>query len=129
MIGVGIDLIETSRIRKSVGNPRFFKKIFSELELQELKKKQFNIQSISARFCAKEAFAKAVGLGFRDFSFRDVQIFQDTLGKPYVCLDGKAKELFESPDYEFSVSLTHTKNYASAVVICNTKNEESGFNV
>lgn len=123
MISVGIDLIETSRIKKSIQNPRFLNKVFSSLEIQKLKEKNFNVQSISARFCAKEAFSKAVGLGFRKFTFRDVQIFQDELGKPYIVLDGKAKELFDNSNYEFSVSLTHTKNYASAVVICNDKSK------
>lgn len=123
MINVGVDLVETSRIKKSIQNPRFLSKVFSNIEIQKLEEKNFNIQSISARFCAKEAFSKAVGLGFREFTFRDVQIFQDEFGKPYIVLDGKAKELFDNSNYEFSVSLTHTKSYASAVVICNDKSK------
>lgn len=123
MINVGVDLIETSRIKKSIQNPRFLSKVFSNIEIQKLKEKKFNVQSISARFCAKEAFSKAVGLGFREFTFRDIQIFQNELGKPYIVLDGRAKELFDNSNYEFSVSLTHTKSYASAVVICNDKSK------
>lgn len=121
MVNVGIDLVETYRIKKSIQNPRFLNKVFSDMEIQKLKEKNFNVQSISARFCAKEAFAKAVGLGFRKFTFRDVQIFQDSLGRPYIVLENKAKELFNNSSYEFSVSLTHTENYAGAVVICNDK--------
>ena len=123
MISVGVDLIETSRIKKSMQNPRFLTKVFNNLEIEKLKEKNFNVQSISARFCAKEAFSKAVGLGFRKFTFRDVQILQDELGKPYIMLEGKAKDLFNNSNYEFSVSLTHTKSYASAVVICNDKSK------
>ena len=123
MINVGVDLVETSRIKKSIQNPRFLNKVFSSLEIQKLKEKNFNVQSISARFFAKEAFSKAVGLGFRKFTFRDVQILQDELGKPYIMLEGKAKDLFNNSNYEFSVSLTHTKSYASAVVICNDKSK------
>lgn len=121
MISTGIDMIEISRIKKSIKKPRFLKFIFSKEEIDFLKKIKFNVQSISAAFCAKEAFAKAMGSGFRGFSFRDINIFHDDLGKPYISLSGNAEKLFSSNILEISLSLTHTKNYACAVVVCINK--------
>jgi len=109
-------MVEINRIRKSVKNPKFLSLVFGEKENFEIQKK-FSVQSIAARFCAKEAFSKAVGLGFRGFSFKDVEVLHDNLGKPYISLEGSAKKLMKNENYEISVSLTHTKSYASAVVV------------
>ena len=111
-------MVEISRIRNSIKNPKFLKFIFSSEEIKELEKKNFSVSSIAAAFCAKEAFSKAVGTGFRGFFFKDVQVFHDNLGRPYIVLKGKAKELFEGSINNISLSLTHTKNYACGVVLC-----------
>ena len=115
---VGMDMVEISRIKRSAENKRFLKFIFSEKELAEHTERNFNLSSIAAAFCAKEAFAKAVGTGFRGFGFKDVQVFHDSLGKPYISLSGKAEELFSKDIKSISLSLTHTKNYAAGVVLC-----------
>ena len=116
MISVGIDMVEISRIKKSMTNPRFFKVVFSEAENEALQEK-LTAQSVAARFCAKEAFSKALGTGFRKFGFKDVQVFKDTLGKPYIVLSEKVKPLLDKSNYEISLSLSHTKYYACAVVV------------
>ena len=116
MISVGIDMVEISRIKKSMTNPKFFKVVFSEAENKALQEK-LTAQSVDARFCAKEAFSKALGTGFRKFGFKDVQVFKDTLGKPYIVLSEKVKPLLDKSNYEISLSLSHTKNYACAVVV------------
>ncbi len=125
LISVGIDTVEIDRIKKSIQTPRFFKVVFSELEIQHIQKK-LNPQSIAARFCAKEAFSKALGTGFRGFGFKDVQVFQDYLGKPYIVLSEKLKSIMGNCIYDISLSLSHTKSYASAVVIIekNSSNKE-----
>lgn len=118
MYSVGIDMVEIARIKKSMKNPRFLKFILGEEEYKELESKKFISQSVAANFCAKEAFAKAVGTGFRGFNIREVQILRDNLGRPYIFLTGKAFETWGKGEYKFSVSLTHTKELASAVVVC-----------
>lgn len=118
MFTVGVDMVEIPRIKKSIKNIAFIKSFFGREEIKEFEKKKFNAKSIAASFCAKEAFSKAMGTGFRGFSLKDVQILHNGLGMPYIKLCNTAKEKFGDSIKEISVSLTHTENYACAVVIC-----------
>lgn len=117
MVSVGIDLIEIKRVKKTAENPRFYERILGNNEFEQLKKRNFPIQSIAANFCAKEAFSKAIGTGIKNFSFSDVEVLRDDTGKPYLKLSEKLKSLLGDNYINFDVSLTHTKEYASAVVI------------
>ena len=114
-------MVEISRIEKSMKRPGFLKFVFSEEEMFYFEKKNFPCQSIAAAFCAKEAFSKAVGTGVRGFKLKEVELLHNDLGAPYISLKGNAKKLF-SGITNISVSLTHTKNYASAVVLCENIN-------
>ena len=119
MILTGIDIIEISRIKKSIQNPRFIDKIFSEEEQKELllkKNKRNKIESIAARFCAKEAFAKAIGTGIFNINLREVEILHESTGKSYIKLTGNLYKKYKNS--EISVSLSHEKTYACAIVIC-----------
>ncbi|HHW46515.1 MAG TPA: holo-ACP synthase [Clostridiales bacterium] len=117
MLSVGIDLIEIDRIKQSVENQKFISRVFGEHEQFELLRKQNNIQSYAAAFAAKEAFAKALGTGFRGFSLNEIELLHDELGAPYLKLSGRALEIAEEKRLRFSVSVTHTDNYAAAVVV------------
>ena len=121
MATVGLDMIEITRIKKLILKKGFLEKFFGEEEVLELKNRKFIAQSVAANFCAKEAFSKAIGTGIRNFKLKDVQILRNELGKPYIKLSGSALKIADSNKYIFDVSLTHTKDYASAVVICEIK--------
>ena len=71
--------------------------------------------SAAADWAAKEAFSKALGTGVRGFELNEVSCLRDELGAPYLVLTGKAKQAAEG--LAFSVSLTHTAELASAIVI------------
>jgi len=111
-------MLEISRIKRSMKNKRFLKFILGNEEYIQLEKKKFPVQSIAANFCAKEAFSKAVGTGMRGFGIKNVQILRDEIGKPYIFLTKSALKIAEDKNLDFSVSLTHTKTYACAVVLC-----------
>lgn len=127
MVSVGVDMVEISRIKKSMQNARFLKFILGSEEYSQLEQKKFPIQSIAANFCAKEAFSKAIGTGIRGFGIKNIQILRDDIGKPYIFLTGNALKKAEDKNLVFSVSLTHTKTYACAVVVCFNKNHQGGF--
>lgn len=114
---VGIDMVEVSRVGKSLTKPRFIERVFSKEEFELCQSKTNPVESLSARFCVKEAFAKALGTGVRGFNLNEVSTLNDAQGCPYVVLTGKAKALAQGLD--ISVSITHTKDYASAIVIIN----------
>ena len=120
MIYTGIDLVEIDRIRRSIKNPKFLSRIFSSQELKFFSQKAFNEATIAANFCAKEAFAKALGTGMRGFSLNEVSILRDSVGAPYISLEGKAKEIVAEKKLKLSVSLSHTRIYATAIIIAFT---------
>ena len=117
MILVGIDLVEINRIRKSMENPRFCSRVLGRAEYSQLKMRGFPVQSVAASFSAKEAFSKAIGTGLRGFLLADVELLRNRDGKPYLKLGGIALEIAEQRNLKFTVSVTHTKEYAAAVVI------------
>lgn len=117
MTELGIDLIEISRIQKAMRNNHFILRVFGADEQRELKVRRNIYPSAAACFAAKEAFSKTLGTGIRGFSLSEVQLLHDSLGKPYLHLSGRAQLLAKEKCLKsFSVSITHTKEYAAAVV-------------
>lgn len=117
MLSVGIDLVEIDRIQRAMKNPRFCRRILGGTEYQQLEERGFPPASVAVSFCAKEAFSKALGTGVRGFSLDEVQLLRDELGKPYLLLVGDALQAAENRGLQFAVSATHTRKYASVVVI------------
>lgn len=114
-ITTGIDLVEISRMKKSIENPRFLTRVFSDAERVLFQQRNFSAETIAANFAGKEAFSKAMMTGIRGFALSEVSVLRDNMGAPYLSLTGKAEELAQG--YKLSISLTHTENYASAVVV------------
>lgn len=121
MFKIGIDLVEISRIEKSVKNQKFVERVFSQKETALFSAKGLPFQSIAGNWAAKEAFSKALGTGVSGFSLNEVSVLRDNLGAPYIELTGKA--LAAAKGYEFSVSITHTYSLAQAVVIAYRKGD------
>ena len=114
---VGTDLVEVARIRKSCENRRFMERVYSAEELEYFKTKRDPSESMAGSWAAKEAFGKCLGTGVRGFELSEVSVVRDAAGCPQLELTGNAARIAEARGLEFSVSITHTKEYASAVVI------------
>ena len=121
MFAIGTDIIEIERIKNSMKNKKFFEYVFGDDELVMFWGKNPPERSVAANFCAKEAFFKSIGTGIRGYGLRNVQILRDELGKPYFKFSGKVLEEVEKKGYKFSVSLSHSKEYALATVLCYTE--------
>lgn len=119
MIKNGIDLIEIKRIEKSITNDRFIKTVYGSEELLELKNKA--VQSYAGAFAAKEAFSKALGTGVSGFLWSEVQVLHDEAGAPYFKLSGKAEKICNNLKLSLALSITHTEEYAAAVVTAFTE--------
>lgn len=117
MTSIGIDLVEVSRIKRSMERPSFLNRILGPNEYAELERRSFPPQSVAVNFCSKEAFLKAMGRGLGDINLSDVELLRKESGQPYLKLSGKALELAVKENLAFSVSATHTENYASVVVL------------
>lgn len=123
MASIGIDMIEIHRIEKSIKSKTFFKRVFSSEEYKQLKEKNFSPQSMAVNFCAKEAFLKCIGKGLGFSKLNDIQLLRENCGKPYLKLSGRALEFANQNKLIFSVSATHTKEYASVVVLAERKED------
>ncbi len=111
VLGIGTDLVEISRIEKSIENEKFIKRIFTESEI-ELAEETGRVSEVYAgNFASKEAVSKALGTGFRGFNFRDIEVLRDEYGKPIVKLHNGAQKKAESLGAsKFFLSITHTDN-------------------
>lgn len=118
-MNVGIDILEIDRIKKSLESPRFMARVFSKAEIELFEQRAFNLATITGNFCAKEAFSKAMGTGVRGFSLCEVSILRNKQGAPYIQLEGQARTLFAQrlKDAQLSVSISHSRNNATAIVI------------
>jgi holo-[acyl-carrier protein] synthase len=112
-MSVGVDLLEIDRLERALARrPRLAERLFTEGERAYAAGRARPGQHLAARFCAKEAVAKALGLGY--FSFRDVEILGGD-GPPRVRLHGALAERAAELGVEVHVSLTHTRRDAAAV--------------
>ena len=119
IIGIGTDIVEVSRIKKSVEqfDERFLNKIFTEVELEYSLQKKNKFQHLAGRFAAKEAIVKALSSCCdKGFVWKEIEIFNDIAGRPHVRLFGKFKE-FIAADKELLISISHTDKFATAVAI------------
>ena len=126
ILGIGVDIIENSRIAKSLKNGVFIKRIFSESEILMAKKIKDKKNYYSKRFAAKEAFAKSIGTGFRNnLNFKDISIVNDKLGKPSFIINEKIKKIikkqFKISSFNFFLSISDEKKYSVAYVILQRK--------
>lgn len=108
-------------------NPRFCSSILGRTEYSQLEMRGFPAQSVAASFCAKEAFSKAVGTGLSGFKLSEVELLRDADGRPSLKLSGSALTLALLHRAEFSVSVTHTKEYAEAIVIGQGESSDEGI--
>ena len=112
---VGLDLLEIERLERALRRrPRLAERVFTDAELAYARERARPAQHLAARFCAKEAVAKALGL--TGWSFRDVEVVA-TEAAPEVRLSGTVAARAAELGGELAISLTHTDELAGAVAI------------
>lgn len=121
--GIGIDMIEVERVTEKISKENGFRElVFSEAEIKYCETKTHKFEHYAARFAAKEALFKALGTGWKNgTAFNEIEITPDDNGKPEINLLGETKKTINSSGaFKMSVSLTHLKATAAAVVIIET---------
>jgi holo-[acyl-carrier protein] synthase len=121
IIGIGVDLAEVDRIERAIARHpvRLVQRVFTEREQMECSNRHRPAMYYAARFAAKEAFLKAVGLGLRGgMRWRDIGVVHAPSGKPSLEVRGRAAErMRELGAQHIHITLTHTDQHAVAVVI------------
>ena len=124
ILGTGIDIVENYRLREILLKKKsnFKKKIFTINEVVYCEKKSNSISCYSKRFAAKEAFVKALGIGFKkNINFKDIEVVNNAYGKPYIFINkkiaNKIKTLFKVKKFNILLSIADEKKYSIASVI------------
>ena len=122
IIGTGVDIVENSRIKKSITNNSFLNRVFTNKEILISKKIKNKTSYFAKRFAAKEAFVKSLGTGFGDgLNLKDISIINDKLGKPSFFINKKIKNLikkrFKINSFNFFLSISDEKKYSIAFVV------------
>ena len=115
MSGVGLDLLDVERLERALSRrPRLAERLFTDEERAFAAGRARPAEHLAARFCAKEAVAKA--LGVRGWGFREVEVVA-TEAAPEVRLSGSVAARAADLGGEVAISLTHTDEVAGAVAI------------
>jgi holo-[acyl-carrier protein] synthase len=116
-LATGVDLIEIERVQDAIARhgDRFLQRIFTPAELIACGGRP---ESLAARFAAKEAAAKALGRGIGDVAWQEIEVIGNSNHAPQLNLHGEAARLASEQGLMiWSVSLSHTREYALAFVV------------
>lgn len=117
--GIGVDIIEITRIAESIetAGDRFLEKVFTAGEIAYCAGKAHRNQHYAARFAAKEAVSKALHTGWTGaFRWKDVEVVNDTVGRPEIVLHGTLRTLLTSAIIHISISHADSHVVAMAVI-------------
>ena len=119
VIGIGIDLVDIDRFRLSLARtPSMRTRLFTAVELEYVAPKADPIPSLAARFAAREAVMKALGVGLGAFGFHDVWVERAASGVPSLMVTNAAADLASAAGVTtWHLSLTHSDHVAAAYVI------------
>lgn len=122
ILKIGNDIVEVKRFFELVSNKRFLDRVFTESEQQHImqsKDKQKQAERMAGKFAAKEAIAKALGLGISGgVEYCKIQILPNEFGGPCVTLFDETKKVFEELNANgIEVSISNTSTNATAVCI------------
>ena len=119
--GIGTDIVNVDRIKNSLKNKNFIKRIYNKREILKCKKINKSINCYAKRFAAKEAFSKALGTGISNgINLNEIVILNKKSGRPYINIIGQTKKIlhkkFKKKKSKISLSLSDEKKYAVAFV-------------
>jgi holo-[acyl-carrier protein] synthase len=119
VVGMGTDLVEVARFRTAIERTRSLAhRLFSDAERVYATDQHDPAKSLAARFAAKEAVMKALGVGLGDIDFHDVEVVREEGGAPSLCVRGRAETLAREQGVTgWLLSMSHTESTAMAVVI------------
>jgi holo-[acyl-carrier protein] synthase len=119
VIGIGVDAVDIERFRRSLARtPGMRTRLFTQSELEYVAPKADPVPSLAARFAAREAVMKALGVGLGAFAFHDVWVEVAQSGAPSLRVSGAALDLADRAGVTgWHLTLTHTDATAIAVVL------------
>ena len=119
VVGVGIDLVDVSRLRAALDRtPQLARRLFLDDEVAQAEGHEDRVGLLAERFAVKESVMKALGRGISAMAFTDIRVLADDAGQPVVTLTDRAAVLAAEHGVSgWHVALTRTDRVAQAVVI------------
>jgi len=122
ILGIGVDIIQNSRIKRLIIKKSFIDRSFGKQEIKLSKKEKNKVNYFAKRFAAKESFVKSLGTGFREnLNLKDIEILNDKLGKPYFFISKKIHNIinkkFKIKRFNLFLSISDEKDYSIAFTI------------
>ena len=119
IVGIGVDAVEIDRFRRSLERtPSMKTRLFTQEELEYVEPHDDPSASLAARFAAREAVMKAMGVGLGAFEFHDVWVQRADSGRPTLAVTGRAEQIANELGVTgWHLSITHTDTTAIAYVI------------
>ena len=126
ILGIGVDIIQNSRIKRLIIKKSFINRSFGKQEIELSKKVKNKVNYFAKRFAAKESFVKSLGTGFREnLNLKDIEILNDKLGKPYFFISKKIHNIinkkFKIKRFNLFLSISDEKDYSIAFTILQKK--------
>lgn len=126
ILGIGTDIVKNSRFDKWLSDEKLINRFFNEKELAECytkgEKTKLTTEFLASRFAAKEAFAKALGCGFRNIVLKDIYVISDSLGKPILHFEGSVLKLLQQRNNpSVLLTMSHEKDFSVAFVVLESK--------
>lgn len=112
----GIDIVHNDDMRDFADAPIGI--VLTEREWQDMAEFPDRLQRLAGRFACKEAILKVLGRGLDEIELADIEILNDSFGKPIVCLQGSALHYWRRIEFsELEVSISHHKDYAVGIAV------------
>ena len=120
--GIGTDVVNINRIKKSLKNKNFIDRLFNKNEVKKCNNQINKANCYAKRFAAKEAFSKAIGTGIsRGINFNEIIVHNIKSGKPNIKLLGNTKKIvnkiLNKKKFNIFLSLSDDKPFAVATVV------------
>lgn len=118
VVAVGTDLVDIDRIRQTIERqPRFVERVFTETERTYCLARTDPAERFAARFAAKEAVLKALGVGLGGAGFHDIEVRKLATGAPQLAISGRAQELATAAGIVgWLITMSHSDGLAHVLV-------------
>ena len=115
--GIGTDIVETDRISRAIKKDYFLKRAFTDSEIAMTKERNTDV-FLAGNFAVKEAFVKALGIGFRGIGLKDLEVLRDKYGKPFIRICNPENiHLMDINEKNIYVSISNTNSLVVAMVV------------
>lgn len=114
-MNIGVDIVYIKRFSNLLEKKHLFNKMFSSNEIEYIKSRDYNTNTIAGIFAAKEALLKSLKLGMDSYPFNEIEILHYGTGIPFIKLNDSI--LNDYGNKTFDVSISHDGDYAIAMII------------